>query len=349
MVEKTTFESSNENSKITVERKTTIVHETILTEEILTRSVSEEDLNRALEYICQRDGANKKDWAIQLEAEEWIKNQWLMEAGISPREPIVAIQKPVDNTDVALSYPLMNEIALIKEWYEEDDSERSEVLAVMRTIEDFIDVINKMRGDPTSNESLFTDALPGHKVAANDIYSKLISMSKKDCKGRVTISKNQFDSAKKYVQSYNKKYPTFTFVKVPDNTKKDDKINIPSVEIGGKKMNRIFINLKINEMLSKLGVRPLDVNFEKGYIPILVYEFVGGNLPEVVQAITFSKTIAIGRESIDMGYFLKLITGDAKKDNMDDVRKYLDIFADKYSKEIHPRFPNCVVGISIPK
>ena len=334
------------------------------------------------DYPCDKD-----NWFAMTEAEDIIKDKERISRGLKPihsttmREPVVVnLPKPtsfeiIEEEIFETPAPFIRPIALVREWQNDSKVWESEIVAIMKNPDDFWDVIKELNRDSEESrfglpllgkdaDGIFTELLSsGKRGNLNDKSGKCANLNDKSDKcanlndhsdDTVTIEFATSEQSKKknvgeMVSTFNNLHPTWSFIKVDNDCTKDSIIPVPFIRDKSKRaINCMDINLKDTKKNAQIGIRPMDVGFEFGYIPKLILEFIGGTLPDDIAAIVFSRTIPICKNIYFKGYRVRVLASTANMPSLTKCKFYIENnFVKNHKKTCD--FSECIVNISLPK
>ena len=193
---------------------------------------------------------------------------------------------------------LPHRIALVEK-FEVDGVETTKVCAVMNTIFDYWCCINALTNDTIG--SVFECALNGSEADADRMFKNLLNSQRN---GNI-----QNEDISATVNKYNKLHPTWYFVRIAESVESTDTIELPFIRDNkGMNINDVTINLKEVRKNIEDHIYVTSRTFDKGYIPLLVLNFIGAHLPDYITAIAFSKTIARRGTYLFKGYRVRALT-----------------------------------------
>lgn len=248
--------------------------------------------------------------------------------------------------DPKMKHELLSNFALVCEW-EIVGVWKTETVAVFNTVEDYWIIIDSLTELKTGLESKLSLPLTGKDYEANKIFMDLMNSGKKSSDDEVNIHEKNRDLVKKIVSRYNSLHPVWSFIRIPDNFTKENKIEVPFVRVNKRAINDLTVNLKDTKASREQNLHVIDPKFEDGYISCLIIDFVRGGLPNYISAIVFSKTIGIKQSNYFRGYRLRILpnTGDVTI-----MKQCKDFIENDFIKSHTTRdFKHCVINITIPK
>lgn len=340
--------------------------------EIFTRPCSSEEYDEALKFVCDKYGAKNTDWYAVSEATNIVHDRRRIEKGLKPilsdtlREPIVVNfpdpiqyeEEPIDDEIVedesveelldGKLHPLPHAMALICEWQSDSGKNewKSKTVAVMKNVDDFWTVINSLICE--GSDSKFTLPLEGKEPLAKEIFAKLIASGRKRNEDDVVdIESHNQKKVTAIISQYNSLFPVWSFVKVADNVTIDSKIEVPFVRVNGRVGNEVSLNLGDTKVNAQNGIHVMNSDFSDGYLVMLLLNFIGGVLPDEIQAIPFSKTIAVNGTRYFKGCRVRILLKSTDQKSLTGIKNYLEKdFIQNHSK---CDYSKCVVRISVPK
>ena len=252
-------------------------------------SIDPKEFENALKFICEKNNLNNDDWYAINEAHDYILDNKRINLGIHPihsdhyNSGIVSIPKPCNKETLpeiedANNLPLQDPIALVFQYKKMDKDEWvTRTLCIMKTVGEFWGCIN--------NINFFTDP-NGYSTESEKKFKDLIDGSFRG------VFKLSTDVQQK-IRVYNSMQTFWYFIKVPITTKIDEEINIPfKRDEKGVCINDININLKETRDNMDRKIYSFHEDFSMGFIPFLILDFAGANLPDAINTIIFSRTIA---------------------------------------------------------
>lgn len=319
---------------------------------------TDDEFGEALEYVCKKYSWESDDWEAISEATNLICDKRILSRNWQPvcsvvlGEPVVTnfSENGLNDSQALEDCILPQSIALICEWQLESKEWTSEIVAIMATYKDFWNVIDEIGSNDTCTHSKFALPLLGKETSANEIFSKLISAGKKYMGNEdvVNISANNVRNVNGIVSQYNSLHPVWSFIKVPAHTTKETKIDVPFIRVNGRAVNAIDVNLKDTRANCNLGINIIDPDFNDGYIPRIIMDFIMGVLPQDICSVVFSKTIAVNGSTYFKGYRLRVLTQRAEQSVLGNCKNFLE---NQFVKSISEKndYAKCVVRISVPK
>ena len=319
---------------------------------------TDDEFGEALEYVCKKYSWKSDDWEAISEATNLICDKRILSRNCQPicsvilGEPVVTnfSENSINDSQPLEDCILPQSIALICEWQLDSKEWTSEIVAIMATYKDFWNVIDEIGNNEACTHSKFALPLLGKETNANEIFSKLISAGKKymDNEDMVNIAANNVRNVNGIVSQYNSLHPVWSFVKVPMHATKETKIDVPFIRVSGRAINAIDINLKDTRANCNLGINIIDPDFNDGYIPRIIMDFITGSLPQDICSVAFNKTIAVNGSTYFKGYRLRVLTQRAEQSVLGSCKIFLE---NQFIKNISEKndYSKCVVRISIPK
>ncbi|XWV26551.1 bifunctional dihydrofolate reductase-thymidylate synthase [Tupanvirus soda lake] len=325
--------------------------------------ISDEEYEEAIGFVCSKYDANPQDWWAISEAESVARDKKLIEKGLKPkfsdtlREPVIVNipveENPLPDEDIMQAFePFVNPIALVREWQTDTGKWDSEVAAVMKNPFEFCKVIGQLSGSDSGADTQFARALPGKDFVADSIFTSLLSSGKINLGDDVVnIDSKKVRDIGKIVAAYNKLFPIWSFIKVDDSCTTRSKIAAPFIRAGsnGPAINCIDINLKETKANTSQGIRTMSTDFDDGFIPNLVMQFVCGNLPADVTSIVFNKTIAINGSTYYKGYRLRVLSSTTSVPTLNQCKVFIENDFIKGCSHGACDYSKCIVRISCPK
>lgn len=332
-----------------------LMNENEIMKKIFETPISQSEYIEALEIANSTHG--ESPWFCESEAQDIVYDLRRRSYGLKPimsttfSDPII-IGNFIDSEKYLVEEIMLPEkIALICEWQTEKSEWKLEVVNVMRTVSDFWNTYKILSKSSGESESYFSLPLKGNEEKSKNIFNSLIESGKRlnDDEDSVNIDIKNQKNVRAIVTEYNSLFPVWSFVKIPKDSIKDNKkIEVPFIRINGQAINEININLKDTKTNIKHGIRIMGTDFSQGYIPKLILSFIGGNLPNDISAIVFSKTIAINGNIYFKGYRLRILTKNTDYQSLTKCKEYLQTqFISENINECN--YSKCVVRINIPK
>lgn len=330
--------------------------------QIVGTGVNAEEYNEAYAFVGKK--TDETGWGQEVEAFNIVQDKRLISSDMTPifsnslcgSIAINTEEQSRIHVDPSTIF-LPTKMAVFMQHEPVKNVKEHQMLAVLQTVKDLWCYINLCSGFSTGDD-YFTAAIGSNEVA-EAIFKSIFAAGTSFNKDIADINFKDQKTVSKIVSKYNKMHPTWCFVKIPDDvTKETFKPRVPSIKVeeydSRKKstkevtVNCIDINLKeIDANMSK-GIYAFGKHFAKGYIPRLILSFVGGQLPDEVCAITFSKTIAVMGRYYFKGYRVRVYV--SKTSNIMHCKNFLEKdFIKQINKEENVDYRDCVVRISVPK
>ena len=341
-------------------RNTILSDEKEIMDKIFKMPISQSEYAEALQIAKNTYGEDSL-WFCEVEAQDIVWDLRRRSYGLKPimsttfTDPVVvqSVDQSVDIPDDLFADEIMlpEPIALLCEWQVDKNEWKSEVVSVMKTVNDFWSTYQTLEKSGKETESPFARPLKGNEEKSELIFASLIASGKRRHgieDDTVDVNDPLSKNISAIVISYNSLFPVWSFVKVSEDITKESKIEVPFIKDNtGQKINEINVNLKDTKANYQHGIRTISADFTQGYIPKLILSFIGGNLPSQVSAIVFSKTIAVNNNTYFKGYRLRILTKTAEYQSLLKCREYLQ---NKFIQENDEcNYSRCVVRINIPK
>ncbi|XWV25290.1 hypothetical protein QJ856_gp0480 [Tupanvirus deep ocean] len=320
--------------------------------------ITDEEFEEAINFVCSKYDAMPQDWWAISEAESVARDKKLIEKGLKPRfsdtlrEPVIVNIPTTEDLPTEEIVPFGSTFALACEWQTDSGKWDSEVVAIFKDPVKYWKMHSQLRGTTCDTDSPFARALPGKDITADSIFTSLLSSGKITLGDDVvTIDGRKVKDIGKIVANYNKLFPIWSFIKVDDSCTTNSKIEAPFIRSGGNgpAINCIDINLKETKANMNQGIRTMSADFDEGFIPNLVMQFVCGHLPEDVTAIVFNKTIAINGSTYYKGYRLRVLSSSTSVPVLNQCKRYIENDFVKGCSSATCDYSKCIVRISCPK
>lgn len=336
-------------------RSIILANEKEIMTKIFSTPISQAEYQEALEKALNIYGADF-EWFCQSEARDIVYDLKRISHGLVPimsttfTEPIIVGHSldPIDEKDIMLPEP----IALLCEW-QVNNEWKSQVVSIMKTVKDFWMTYQCLEDTTKGTDCCFSLPLVGNMEKSIVIFDSLIASSKRmngSEDDTVDVNDSNIKNVSTIVSSYNALFPVWSFIKVKPDTIMESDIVVPFIkdQDGQKKINEININLKDTKFNIQHGIYCIDPEFTKGYIPRLILSFISGNLPSQINAIVFSKTIAVNSNTYFRGYRVRILTETTEYLSLIECRDYLQTtFIKKNWNDYN--YSRCVVRINIPR
>lgn len=176
--------------------------------------------------------------------------------------------------------------------------------------------------------SAFQSSLKGQEEKARLIFSKLVA----ECQNRRPRTNVN-------VSEFNELHPVWTFGKQRPGQK--DPFDPIQRNSKGWATNVIDINLKKTRSITSA----FSNDFREGYIPFLLLNFIGGSLPDGINAISFSQTVAVSGTHCNYGWRVRIMTETPDRNVLIGIKEYLE----RDFVRLDHTFRKCVVRISLPR
>lgn len=320
--------------------------------------ISNLEYDEAFRYVCDNFANHSCDveseWWSQTEATNIVIDKRLIEYKLLPvhsitlSEPVIinisTMVKPVDSS---LYLPIP--VALVCEWKDNEGKWVSNTVSVIETCQNYWLVINEINKKSTPTDSYFSSALSGKNQLALNIFDILISKGSSNGDGVIEIENQQNKAVvSKLISQYNDLFPIWSFVKVNDIAVTNN-ITVPFIRnSAGRSINDITVNLKDTKNNAQFNIRPINPDFQSGYIPYMIMDFVRGDLPNYVSAIAFSKTVPVNGTKYFKGYRLRVLTNS---DNPRTAMQCFNFIKEEYAEVPHikdNKYFRCFVSVYNP-
>lgn len=289
--------------------------------EILNEEISSVEFDEAINMILSTHSEASSDeisklWSTIVEAHDIVIDQRRIKRGLKPiysnllRIPVTVIT----DTPKIKDPPLNSTFVVINRWETSTGENKSQVIAIINTVCQYWSFINSMAA---RDKEWYAQPLVGMGDKADSIFSELLTMGKKrreekDIHDDIVDIDNRDSEVRKIVSNkvaeFNGCFSALYFGKVNADSKITDEIQIPFiVDSTGRKLNEININLKDIKANKMIGLSPIDHGFASGYIPLLLLDLIRGALPQQINGIMFSKTIAVNGSAYFRGFRLRVI------------------------------------------
>lgn len=266
------------------------------------------------------------NWWLISEAHDICQDHILISKGSNPCHSdkySKYVIKPRD-TETVLPTP----IALVCEWIE-NGAKKSKVISIIKSCEGYWRtvgaLIRKNHGDTN-----FSLPILGKENEANSRIQYILKNSRDPHNRNVIINKG--------ISEYENLFATWSFVKVGINSKTTDNIKVPYTWANGTPAG-YEVYLKEARSLRESGALAMSGDFNTGYIPNVVIDFVRGALPEQVNCISFRKSVYVGNNFFHSAYRLKFLT--SHNSGIDLCKKYMATEFYQYGDE-RPKYDRCI-------
>lgn len=321
---------------------------------IYSKPISNPEYSDALKYVCNKHNSKTETWSDIMEATNLVIDKRRQASSIKPifseslgDSYVIVNASPSKTTSDEIILP--KKLALICEYQMENKNWKTDIVAVMKTVDDFWTIINMLDGN-TYAMSKFSLPLEGKENDAQNIFSNLIKFGRRgngndddvfDVDGKFKNNVNNI------VSSYNALHPIWSFVQIEDNVMRTDTITVPFIRIKDRAANDITINVKDTRANHDNGIHIIGNNFTEGFLPTLIFAFIGGNFPDNVSSVVFSRTIAVDGTKYFRGIRIRVLVKTTDRNQLENCMKYLKEFIEKCSKK-DCNYNKCIVKISLP-
>lgn len=323
----------------------------------------DEEINTAIKIVCDTFNTTEieatTDWYLMSEVDNVILDRRELAKGKPAiysdalKQNKIEYVKSKNKVEAPITdLPLNPAIALLLEFKRGPDTWVKYTVCIMRTITEFWATINAIR-DVSTTDSIFCSALAGKEDEAEEIFNKVMNFGKNVIdptrdENSIKADAPLVKQVSAFAARYNDLHPIWTFVMVPHNIDRNAEIFYRN------DIQDVNINTKDTRTNRENGICLFDPLFGPSFLSYLILSFIGNNLPSVVTAISFSKTISVGRTMIYRGYRIRLWIND-KTSNSKYTRCFCSKFIEnEFIREINNRdkdgidYGKCIVNI-MPK
>lgn len=321
---------------------------------IYSKAITNHEYSNELKYVCNKHNSKTETWSDITEATNLIIDKRRRTSGMKPifSESLgdsYVIVNSIQQPKIIDEIILPKKLALICEYQTENKIWKTDIVAVMKTVDDFWTIINMLDGN-TYAVSKFSLPLDGKENDAHNIFSNLIKFGKRgngNDDDVIDVSGKYKNNVNNIVSSYNALHPIWSFVQIEDDVIRTDNITVPFIRIKDRAANDITINVKDTRANHDNGIRIIGNNFTEGFLPMLIFAFIGGHFPDNISSVVFSRTIAVDGTKYFRGIRIRVLVKTTERQQLENCKKYLKEFIEKYSKK-DCDYNKCIVKISLP-